>query len=167
MTIYRTPDPDPDLPNERDTRIRRVTRVTRGVAAAAVLGTAVFGGLAAATYHGGTQATSTAASSGASTATASVATKASLSAAQAPSASTQTPVASSGGSSIQGSDQGALGQPQGSMLVYATWLYQNGFRYFKMGYASAMAWVLFGATMLCTLVLIKSSERWVHVEDNR
>ena len=32
-----------------------------------------------------------------------------------------------------------------------------------MGYASAMAWVLFGATMLCTLVLIKSSERWVHV----
>ena len=93
MTIYRTPDPDPDLPNERDTRIRRVSRVTRGVAAAAVLGTAVFGGLAATTYHGGTQATS-----GASTATASVATKASLSAAQAPSASTQTPVASSGGS---------------------------------------------------------------------
>ena len=60
-----------------------------------------------------------------------------------------------------------LGEPQGSLLFYAIWLYQQGFRYFNMGYASAMAWVLFGATMLCTLVLIKSSERWVHVEDNR
>ena len=60
-----------------------------------------------------------------------------------------------------------LGEPQGSLLFYAIWLYQQGFRYFNMGYASAMAWVLFGATMLCTLVLIKSSERWVHVEGNQ
>ena len=59
-----------------------------------------------------------------------------------------------------------LGEPQGSLLFYAIWLYQQGFRYFNMGYASALAWVLFGATMLCTLVLIKSSERWVHVEGN-
>ena len=36
-----------------------------------------------------------------------------------------------------------------------------------MGHASALAWVLFGATMLCTLALIKSSERWVHVEGNQ
>jgi multiple sugar transport system permease protein len=60
-----------------------------------------------------------------------------------------------------------LGEPQGSLLFYAIWLYQQGFRYFNMGYASALAWVLFGATMLCTLVLIKSSERWVHVEGNQ
>jgi len=57
-----------------------------------------------------------------------------------------------------------LGEPQGSLLFYAVWLYQQGFRYFNMGYASAMAWVLFGATMVCTLILIKTSERWVHVQ---
>jgi multiple sugar transport system permease protein len=57
-----------------------------------------------------------------------------------------------------------LGEPQGSLLFYAVWLYQQGFRYFNMGYASALAWVLFGATMVCTLVLIKSSDRWVHTE---
>jgi multiple sugar transport system permease protein len=57
-----------------------------------------------------------------------------------------------------------LGEPQGSLLFYAVWLYQQGFRYFNMGYASALAWVLFGATMVCTLILIKTSERWVHVQ---
>ena len=60
-----------------------------------------------------------------------------------------------------------VGEPQGSLLFYAVYLYQQGFRYFNMGLASAMAWVLFGATMLCTLALIKSSERWVHVEGGR
>ena len=36
-----------------------------------------------------------------------------------------------------------LGAPQGSMLFYAIYLYQQGFQDFRMGYASAMAWVLF------------------------
>jgi len=31
-----------------------------------------------------------------------------------------------------------------------------------MGYASAMAWVLFLITMACTLLLIRTSRRWVH-----
>ena len=58
-----------------------------------------------------------------------------------------------------------LGEPQGSLLFYSIWLYQQGFRYFHMGYASAMAWLLFLATMVCTLLLIKSSDRWVHYEE--
>ena len=35
-------------------------------------------------------------------------------------------------------------------------------RYFHMGYASAMAWVLFVATMVLTAVLLLTSRRWVH-----
>ena len=33
-----------------------------------------------------------------------------------------------------------------------------------MGYASAMAWVLFLIIMVCTLVLIRTSNRWVHYQ---
>jgi multiple sugar transport system permease protein len=57
-----------------------------------------------------------------------------------------------------------LGEPQGSLLFYPIWLYQQGFQYFHMGYASAMAWVLFLIIMACTLVLIRTSKRWVHYQ---
>jgi len=55
-----------------------------------------------------------------------------------------------------------LGQPQGSLLFYGLWLYEKAFRSFQMGYASAMAWMLFLATMACTVVLLLTSRRWVH-----
>ena len=51
----------------------------------------------------------------------------------------------------------SLGDPQGSLLFYAIWLYEQGFQSFHMGYASAMAWVLFLIIMVCTLVLIRTS----------
>ena len=60
-----------------------------------------------------------------------------------------------------GDVQSNLGLPQGSMLFYAIYLYQQGFQDFQMGYASAMAWVLFVITMICTLAIIKRSSRWV------
>ena len=69
------------------------------------------------------------------------------------------------GIAVTGSQAGqnqVLGEPQGSLLLYPLKLYDEAFHYFHTGYASAMAWVLFGATMMCTLVLIKTSERWVH-----
>ena len=57
------------------------------------------------------------------------------------------------------------GYPEGSLLFYSVYLYQQGFQYFKMGYASALAWVLFIVTMVCTLVLIpRTSRRWVHYQ---
>jgi multiple sugar transport system permease protein len=59
---------------------------------------------------------------------------------------------------------GGLGSPQGSLLFYSIWLYQEGFQYFHMGYASAMAWVLFIIIMATTLVLVRSSRRWVHYQ---
>lgn len=57
--------------------------------------------------------------------------------------------------------QGA-GKPADSMLFYSIYLYQNGFRYLKMGYASAMAWILFIILMIATLIILKTSKGWVH-----
>jgi multiple sugar transport system permease protein len=57
-----------------------------------------------------------------------------------------------------------IGAPQGSMLFYSVYLFQQGFQSFRMGYASAMAWVLFAITMVCTVAIIKGSRRWVHYQ---
>lgn len=56
------------------------------------------------------------------------------------------------------------GSPQGSLLFYSTWLYQQGFSQFHMGYASAMAWTLLVITMVCTLAVMRSSRRWVYYQ---
>ena len=47
-------------------------------------------------------------------------------------------------------------------MFYGVWLYEQAFTYFHMGYASALAWVLFAVTMLCTALLLWTSRRWVH-----
>jgi multiple sugar transport system permease protein len=54
-----------------------------------------------------------------------------------------------------------LGEPQGSLLFYALWMYQKALPGFAMGYAAAMAWLLFLVTMIATLILFKTSSRWV------
>ncbi|WP_214326334.1 carbohydrate ABC transporter permease [Nonomuraea sediminis] len=56
----------------------------------------------------------------------------------------------------------ASGGPGDSLLTYSMYLFQNAFVHLKMGYASAMAWVLFVGTMAITAVIILSSRRWVH-----
>lgn len=56
------------------------------------------------------------------------------------------------------------GSPLNSTLFYALYLFQNAFAYFKMGYASAMAWILFLLIVVATLVVFKSSARWVYYE---
>lgn len=56
------------------------------------------------------------------------------------------------------------GGPVNSTLVYALYLFRNAFSYFKMGYASALAWVLFGVILVCTLLIFKTSARWVYYE---
>jgi len=55
-----------------------------------------------------------------------------------------------------------LGSPQNALLFYSIYLYQWAFRNFDMGYAAAMAWVLFAATMVATAMLLLTSRRWVH-----
>lgn len=55
-----------------------------------------------------------------------------------------------------------LGGPQDSTLVYALQLFSVAFLDFRMGYACAMAWVLFLLTLLCALAVFRSSARWVY-----
>lgn len=56
------------------------------------------------------------------------------------------------------------GGPGTATLVYVLYLFQNAFLYFKMGYASAMAWILFVIILVLTLLVIKSSAFWVYYE---
>jgi multiple sugar transport system permease protein len=54
-----------------------------------------------------------------------------------------------------------LGYPEQSTLFYPVLLYQQGFRYFNMGYASAMAMLLLGVALGVTLLILRSSRLWV------
>ncbi len=56
---------------------------------------------------------------------------------------------------------GGTGFPANSTLFYSIYMYRNAFHYFKMGYASAMAWLLFMVTLLVTLIIFRSSSLWV------
>lgn len=56
------------------------------------------------------------------------------------------------------------GGPTHSTLFYALYLYQNAFRYLRMGYASAMAWLLFLVILAATLFIHRTSARWVYYE---
>lgn len=56
---------------------------------------------------------------------------------------------------------GSAGGPSNSLMFYAMYLYQNAFQFFKMGYASAQAWILFAIVLVATLVLFRSSG-WVY-----
>ncbi len=53
------------------------------------------------------------------------------------------------------------GGPNRSVLFYAVYLYQNAFDYRQMGYASAMAWVLFIIILLLTWVATRSTRKLV------
>jgi multiple sugar transport system permease protein len=56
------------------------------------------------------------------------------------------------------------GGPNNATLTLVLYLYRSGFEYFKFGYASALAWVLFLVIMIFTLMIIKSSAIWVYYE---
>ncbi|TVQ21609.1 MAG: sugar ABC transporter permease [Spirochaetaceae bacterium] len=47
------------------------------------------------------------------------------------------------------------------------YIYQTGFQQFRMGYASALAWILFSIILALTLVVLRSSEMWVYYEGER
>lgn len=56
------------------------------------------------------------------------------------------------------------GGPADATLFYVYYLFNNGFQYFRMGYASAMAWILFGIILILTLIQFRLAPRWVHYE---
>ncbi|WP_233440153.1 MULTISPECIES: carbohydrate ABC transporter permease [Lentzea] len=62
---------------------------------------------------------------------------------------------------------GGRGGPADSTLFYTLYLYERGFTEFRMGYASAMAWVLLVAVAVITAVLFRTSRYWVFYGDER
>ena len=54
------------------------------------------------------------------------------------------------------------GGPANCTLMYAYYLYISAFQFFKMGYASAMAWILFLIVFVATYVVFRTSARWVY-----
>jgi multiple sugar transport system permease protein len=56
------------------------------------------------------------------------------------------------------------GGPANSTLFLVLYLYQNGFEFFRMGYASALAWALFMFVMVLTILQFRGSRYWVFYE---
>lgn len=54
------------------------------------------------------------------------------------------------------------GGPIDSTEFYGIYLYHNAFQFFKMGYASAMAWILFVVIVIFTVLVFRTSARWVY-----
>ena len=56
------------------------------------------------------------------------------------------------------------GGPNNATMMFVLYLYNNAFRYFKIGKASAMAWVLFLILLVFTAIQFKNSSKWVYYE---
>ncbi|RYG39412.1 sugar ABC transporter permease [bacterium] len=54
------------------------------------------------------------------------------------------------------------GGPEDSTQFYALYLFNRAWRYLDMGYASAMAWILFVVVIASTTMIFKTQKRWVH-----
>lgn len=57
------------------------------------------------------------------------------------------------------------GGPLNSTYLFGLKLYQDAFLYSKMGYASALSWILFLCIMAFTIIAFKSQKYWTHYED--
>ncbi|MGD0005072.1 MAG: sugar ABC transporter permease [Anaerolineaceae bacterium] len=68
-----------------------------------------------------------------------------------------------GSALIAGGNTSSSG-PLDSLLMYMLLLYRNAFRYFNMGYASAMSLAMFIVLILITLLTIRSTRYWVYYE---
>ena len=64
------------------------------------------------------------------------------------------------------SSDGPVG-PDDSLLTPVYLLFNNGFAYFKMGYSSAAAWMIFGIILILTFTQFKLAPRWVHYESDK
>jgi|SRR5215217_345558 len=60
---------------------------------------------------------------------------------------------------------GGTGNPINSTLFYTLYLYQEAFGFFRMGYASALAWVLLALVAIFTAFSFLTSKYWVHYDD--
>ncbi|MGY4690846.1 carbohydrate ABC transporter permease [Salibacterium sp. K-3] len=63
-----------------------------------------------------------------------------------------------------GGDMTSAGGPDNASMVLMLYLFQQGFSFLKMGYASAIAWVLFLILFVITMIQVKLQKKWVHYE---
>lgn len=56
------------------------------------------------------------------------------------------------------------GGPNNATLTQVLYLYRKGFQDFQFGYASALAWALFLVILVFTILVVRSSDTWVHYE---
>lgn len=56
------------------------------------------------------------------------------------------------------------GGPNGATQVMVERIYKYGFRYYRMGYASALSWILFVIIMICTFIQMKGQKKWVNYD---
>jgi multiple sugar transport system permease protein len=59
------------------------------------------------------------------------------------------------------------GGPLDSTLFYVLYIYRQAFQFFKMGYASALAWVLFVIVLMLTALVFRSQRFWVYYGGER
>ncbi len=57
------------------------------------------------------------------------------------------------------------GGPLKATYFYMLYLYEEAFQMFNMGYASALAWVLTIIIVVCSVIVFRTSTRWVYYED--
>lgn len=57
------------------------------------------------------------------------------------------------------------GGPMKSTYVLGMKLYTDAFKYYKMGYASALSWIMFVIIICMSMLIFKSSSAWVYYED--
>ena len=56
------------------------------------------------------------------------------------------------------------GAAESAALFYVIYLFRQAFEFLHIGYASAMAWLLFAITLILTLIQLRVSRRWVYYE---
>jgi multiple sugar transport system permease protein len=56
------------------------------------------------------------------------------------------------------------GGPNNGSLLYVLYLYRKAFQEYEMGYAAALAWILFVIIAVISFVVLRTSSRWVHYE---
>ena len=59
------------------------------------------------------------------------------------------------------------GSPGNSTMFYVTYYYQQAFQDLHLGYASAMAFLMFAGVLIITVLLLRTSSRWVYYENEQ
>jgi multiple sugar transport system permease protein len=55
-------------------------------------------------------------------------------------------------------------RPTEATITVVYFIYENGFKFFKMGYATAASWILFLIVAVLTAIYFRSQNRWVHYQ---